>query len=596
MGRARSLGTPAVRSTNPETFNHILRRKIMKFKRNLLLLVFALFAIIVKGEQIVCQGVLGNSGEQGENLVLFDNKVTSGFGIVFDKSGSLWDRGGETLNRYALDGRLLASYKLPGANPDRNSDMISLLGDTLIICVGKQLYSLSVDAPAGTEIKPMNIPADKLSPSAKDGWAVASRGKDVFLVNAAGGKKPVVTLEKDPQGVFHGPDNSICIQKDWKLFKVVPGKENTVELIGSAPGERPDFIDGNWYGSAWHSTLRRMDKNLQPAPGVVLGGNSGSFIGHVAEQSEVVNGRGLAKIKGDLFAVSGLFGVIHLLEWKGDEKRFEPLRRIGSVQSCDALALDRRGRIWCTSGNWDWQDGPLTPQHFGVPVPEKVFAITMLDNDSLCGYGIMWGRPMIMFGNMEKEVRLGRLEGNTSLPKQAVAVAVTELKKRRVLLILEADGKVTAVHINPDGSYNSDAGQVKLITTSPVKKWTSLVSSGNDLLIGAGDGQVIEFARDGDNWKEKRRWNSFGSGNADKFGPEIFLALDAGKLWVSDTKRSRVVCFDQSSGKPLAEYGVKNTAGNEMAKLNSPGIIAARGSRAALYDSGNQRILKLEIK
>ncbi len=564
---------------------------------------FLLFALISStlsihsmAGTIVCDGVLGNSGEQGNSLVKYEGGTTSGIGVVCDRYGTLWDRGGTALNRYAVDGRLLASYRLPKVNADRNSDAIALSGDTLILRLGKSLYSLSIDAPAGTEVKDMKIDAEKMSLSSKDGWVIASKGPDVFLVNATGEKKPVVTLEKNPENLEFGSDGAVCVTQGWKVYKVIPGGANKLELVAGAPGERPICIDGNWYGSAWHSTLRKFDGKLQPAPGVVLGGNSGSFIGHVAEQSEVVNGRGLAKINDNLFAISGLFGVIHLLEWKGEDKRFEPVRRIGALRDCNAIGLDRDGHVWCVSGNWDWSDGPSTPQHWGVPAPEKVFGITTMDSGSLCGYGIMWGKPMVMFGKMDKEIRLGRIEQQTSLPKEAVAVAVSELNKKRVLLILDAKGKVSAANINADGSYNSDGGDVQLTTAEPVKAWTSLASPSNDMLVCAGDGFVIEFARDGSGWKEKRRWNSFGQDAADKFGPQIWLAEDSGRLWVSDSKRNRVLCFDQASGKLIASYGTADSAGTEISKLDAPEVIAASGNRATVYDSGNQRILKLEIQ
>ncbi|HCE46482.1 MAG TPA: hypothetical protein DET40_23300 [Lentisphaeria bacterium] len=580
------------------TFNDIACLATLQLKAYLFSAAIALCfsAISVNADVIICDGVLGNSGEQGASLVRFDGAGTSGMGIVCDRYGSLWDRGGAALNRYAVDGRLLASYKLPKTNADRNSDAVALAGDTLIIRMGGQLYSLPVDAPAGSEVQPMKIEATKMSFSSKDGWVLAAKGPEVFLVNAKGEKKPVATLKKNPDGVEFGPDGSICAILEWKVYKVVPEAADKVELIAGAPGERSQYLNGSWYGSAWHSTLRRFDKELKPSPGVVLGGNSGSFIGHVAEQSEIVNGRGLAQINPNLFAISGFGGVIHLLEWIGADKRFEPVRRIGALQSCGALALDREGRTWCVSGNWDWNDGPSTPQRWGVPVPEKVFGMAMMDSGSICGYGIMWGKPMVMFGKMDKEVRLGRIEAQTALPKEAVAVAVTEMNKKRVLLILEANGKLTAANINGDGSYNSDGAAVQLITATPVKEWTSLASSGKDMLIGAGDGYVIELARDGEGWKEKRRWNSFGQDNADKFGASIWLALDSGRLWVSDKMRNRVVCFDLSSGKQLATYGVADTAGSEITKMNSPAVIAADGKRAVLYDSGNQRILKLELQ
>src|SRR5438128_12694 len=64
-------------------------------------------------ETLRCFGVLGNSGEQGSTLVRFGEKPAAGMGVVFDRWGSLWDRAGEgVLNRYAPDGRLLASYRV----------------------------------------------------------------------------------------------------------------------------------------------------------------------------------------------------------------------------------------------------------------------------------------------------------------------------------------------------------------------------------------------------------------------------------------------------------------------------------------------------
>ena len=574
-------------------------------RQPLLLLCLFLVAIFagmtaagLRAEGIACDGILGNSGEQGTTLVRFPGTATSGMGIVCDRYGSLWDRGGTALNRYAADGRLLASYKLPNAQVDRNADTIALLGDMIILRLGGQLHALSIDAPAGADIQPLKIAADKLSFSSHDGWLAAAKGAEVFLVNAAGEKKPLATLKKDPQAVEIGPDGVVYVVLDWQLYRVVAGAADGIEQAGPQPGERPQFLDGYWYGSGWHSTERRFDKNLNPAPGVVLGGNSGAFIGHVDEQSEVVNGRGLARLRTDLFAVSGFGGIVHLLAWRPAEKRFEPIRRIGGLPACEAIGLDREGRVWCGSGQWDWADGPASPQRLGIPTPDKVFGLTTIDNGSLCGYGFQWGKPSLLFGTFEKEIRLRRVESQTALPKEAVAVAITEIDKRRSLVVLEPGGKAFAVEVNGDGGYKSDIGPVQLTTATPVKAWTSLAAPTKDALLAAGDGFVIEFVRDGQHWKEERRWNSSGTNGqngTDTFGPTIRLTSDAGHLWVADTARSRVLCFDQATRKLLGSFGTADSPGDDLTHVNTPTTLAARGDRAVVYDSGNQRLVKLRL-
>ena len=563
-------------------------------------LTCGLAAMPLRAEVIQCVGGLGNSGEQGTALVRFNgNKPALGLGVVVDRYGAYWDRAGAgVLNRYAVDGRLLASYRIPSERPNNNSDAIAAVGDKLMLCLDGGLHTLAIDAPAGSASTPLKIDADQMSLSSHDGWVLAAKGQEVFQVNLAGEKKPVVTLlaETRINGLEMGPGGEVYIISEGKAYRPAADAPKGLALLGPIPGERTQFLDGFIYGINGHSTLRRFDTDWQPAPGVVLGGNSGSFIGPVDEQAEVVTPRGMAKAGPDLFAVSGRSGILHLLEWVAKDKRFEPFRRIGSIPNCLALALDREGRTWYLSGNWNWNDGPATPLHFGVPEPE-IFALAMQNSDSVVGVGLLWGKPSVMFGKLGKEVRISRIDAPTILPKEGVAaVAVSEQNKRPVLLVLQKKGGVTAVNIADTGEYRGDIGPVQFLTATPVAEWTALAATGRDTLVAAGDGFVIELARDGENWKETRRWNSWGADAAQKFGGPIWLSADAGKLWVSDSARQRVVCFDLASGHELAAFGARDTAGDDLAKLNAPRVIAARGQRAVVCDSGNQRLIKLELK
>ena len=76
--------------------------------------ILALLTLCLAGTAPAAQlrvvGVLGNSGESGEILVTFLGDKASGIGPVLDNSDTIWERAGaRQLNRYALDGRLLAS-------------------------------------------------------------------------------------------------------------------------------------------------------------------------------------------------------------------------------------------------------------------------------------------------------------------------------------------------------------------------------------------------------------------------------------------------------------------------------------------------------
>ena len=80
-----------------------------------------------------------------------------------------------------------------------------------------------------------------------------------------------------------------------------------------------------------------------------------------------------------------------------------------------------------------------------------------------------------------------------------------------------------------------------------------------------------------------------------RFGGPIWLAADAGRLWVSDAARHRVICFDLASGRELASFGRPDAAGDDLGGLHAPSTIAARGPRAVVFDGGNQRLIKLRI-
>ncbi|NQT85734.1 hypothetical protein HQ560_03160 [bacterium] len=535
--------------------------------------------------QIVCDGILGNSGEHGAALVRFgDASKARGMGVAVDKFGSLWDRGGAgVLNRYAPDGRLLAQYRIPKSTG--GNDQLTLVGDTLVLLLGNQLYTLPIGAAPGAEAAKLGVEAQTISFGARAGRiAAARRNGDILLVDPVKGDAQKVASLEGVRMVELAPD--LLASTGRRVHKIVDGKALDGWAKG-APGERMQALDGHVFGHGWHGTVRRFTADLEPAPGVVLGGASGSFIGHLDQNTELFNGRGMAEVSKNLYALSGLGGILHLAVWDGEKQQMTIIRRIGCIPACRGIGLDRQGNVWWYAGSWKWDDRPDTPLRFGVNPVEFPWAgqPVMLDNDRIVVPCHLWGKPMFYYGPLTIELKGWRVD-KSNLKKDRVGSAVYRAGGKLVLLVIGPAGDGQAFAIGSDGAYREDLGDVQLKTLTPVRAWTSLAMKSADTLLAAGDGHVIEMARDGANWKEARRWRA-------DFGSAIHISADSGRLWVSDRDGHRVVTFDLATGKPIASFGAE---GADLKSLKRPTAIAARGDRAVVYDSGNQRLVKLVIK
>jgi hypothetical protein len=219
----------------------------------------------------------------------------------------------------------------------------------------------------------------------------------------------------------------------------------------------------------------------------------------------------------------------------------------------------------------------------------------MLDNDVMVAPARLWGKPTLYAGKLTGEIKTFRYDKGFELQKTPRGTALYKKDSKWVLLSISAKGAAQAFYITPNGEWRANLGNVKLQTASPVREWTTLGMKGSDTLLAGADGHVIEFARDGVNWKETRRWNSWGKNATAKFGASIWICADAGGLWVSDAERHRVLAFDLATGKPIAAFGAVDKPGSSLTELTDPQTIAARGQRAVVHDSRNQRLVKLTL-
>lgn len=554
------------------------------------------FAATLAADSLRFAGVLGNSGEQGATLVKFGEKTAPGIGVLHDKQGALWDRGGAgVLNRYAPDGRLLATYPIPPDAARTERDKIVAVGDVIFLKLGNKLYSLPANAPAGTPPAVFPLEANRISFNAHDGWVAATLDTAVFLFNAAGEKRAVTTLAGKPDDIDIGPDGGVYVSGAGKVTRVDAGATTAAEK-GPWPsiGERLQWLDGHWYGNAWHGTIRRFTPEFTLDPGVVLGGASGSFIGYVEGNTDIENAQGLAHAGGELFAVSGIEGCLHLLSWSEADKRFTILRRIGAIPAAGPLAIDSKGRVWFDGGVWGETDGPDAPRRQCVPPGDDglAFGASMLPNDVLVAPAYRWGKPTVYAGNFDGPARL--FGGVDDLPKTAVTSTIVTVAKRAVLVVLDATGKGKVYNVGTDGRPSGAASDVVLNAKAPLKGVTSLASVAPEKLTAAAGGELVEFSWAGGAWTETARWNRWSDALASQFGARVHVAASAGRLWVSDTERHRVLGFDAATRRLLGVFGTVNAPGSTLETLNAPSTIAANGNRVVVYDSGNQRLVRLD--
>jgi len=579
-----------------------MNKKTIQTSRFAFLLLASAFAARIACAQstLVCDGVLGNSGEQGKTLVRFAPQTVSGMGVAYDRFGSLWSRAGAgKLNRYAIDGRLLAQYSIPNNNGSRDWEVLTLTRDRVVLLLGDQLYALPLDAPNGSEVVPLKVQASRMAFGTVGNQIAAWNNGELFLLDVVTGQiQQAGSISGDFQWMEMGPDGAIYPVVNRQTHKFVGGVEVKKDWPKGSPGERPQLLDNAWWGHNWHGTVKRFNAAMEPDPGVVVGGASGSFIGHLDQNSEIENGRGLAKISDTVYAVSGMGGVVNLLVWQPELRQFSIARRIGAIPFCRGLGLDKKGNVWWFAGSWQWNDAPTAPLRFGVNAPEGagIGQAVMLPNDRMIAPGYLWGQPGFYVGALTGEISAGRTDKST-LSRDALASAVyRNAQNELVLLTITAQGVGQTNKIGDDGSFLSDGALVVLQTATPVKEWTTLAMKDESTLLGAGDGFIIEFTRDGDNWKESRRWNSWGNGVDAKFGAQIYITADAGRLWVSDRDRQRVLGFDLKTNTPVTSFGTPDRKADDLTGFDAPTIIAARDNRVVVYDSGNQRLIKLRLK
>jgi len=511
-------------------------------------------------------GTLGNSDD---SQPIFAGKLAAGIGPVLDDEGTLWERGGSTrLNRYSLDGRLLASFEIPEGD-ERGNDQLTRVGDLLVLKLKKALYTLPISAAPGTKPTRLAGEVEVLASSSIGGRIIGMEKDAIFSLDPATGERtgmmqPGVRIQ------------ALHVEADGTLFgfgegKVFAWQGSTLKdgFPKGFQGERPQKVGRHWYSHSWHGTINRFNEAYEPDPGVVLGGASGSFIGYLPMSNDLVNGRGMAKLRDGLFAVSGMGGVVQVVQWNDKENRFDVVRRIGGLVGLKGLALDANGNIWTSRGSWRWQDEPQTPLTLGDLEPQICAQPVMLGGKTLCVLKKHYSYVQLIRGPVIDENGLSHQEtpGVKDFTVPADISGATWLD--RTIIVTSRNGAAFEIPVNESGQQS---GPPKSITLPGLKACTSLAWFENQLLAADADAIVV-FER---GWKEVKRLTQHGGA--------VYIHSDGKKLAVSDPKAGTVSVYDSMNVPPVSYAG-----------LVSPAHVAIEGSRAIVHEMGKQQLVKLEL-
>lgn len=541
-------------------------------------------------------GVLGNSGEQGSSLVRFAPTSARGLGMVYDSYGTIWDRaGGGRLNRYALDGRLLGSY--PIAAGDSRFDRETLANRNLILLLSGKMYRLAIDAPPGTPPVGLGMAADQISFANSKGEVALLQGNTVKVLDTNSWTLNSVIPNLNIGSIYDlaiQDDESILFQNGPQLRLFVKGIEVTPGWPKTWQSPRVQHVGKFWYGFDYHGTIRRFDAQFQPAPGVVLGGLAGTYIGHVDTNEELYLGNGMAMLGDNTAAVSGRYGIESLLEWSEDKQQYRIARRIGAVTDCYGLAINDAGSVWFNAGRWNWDDPPTAPILDYMGSGGTLGQTVALDDGSFLA--VFRHDNTVVIAHSQFDWRTQWANGIQLSPAMLnAATAYTQKDGTRVLVLADAGGHTSAFPLDAHNLPQKSGVPVVLRFASPVAHLTTLAMENQSLMLAGVDGAICELELQGNTWQEVRRWNSWGTGDTEHFGSLVYITTDGNQLWVSDTTRNRVLCFDLPTRKLLGSAGQTDHPGADLEQFTHPAAIAARRGRAVVFDSDNQRLVKLQF-
>lgn len=599
-------------------------------------------------------GILGNSGGVGRWLVRvgdlpFDQCAT---GVAADDEFTLWLSGGDAINRIGLDGRLVERFPLEPKGSFVNSRTFAVSGSTLYF-IGQlpdgqtTLFSLPMKGSEGRAARPLalRLPNRKrdympycLAPQPFQGQLVISCEPQEFADERIGvyfinpntdppfirlafsipGSSPYGIAVDEGQGIFYiggyfgwfvGGETHpnvhaiMAVRVDGVPLEGFPVACPKTPAIPTQFRGMISLAGGALWDTAWYGFLARLDLGGRGAPGRVV-----EWHHEIGYPTQVI----CLGEKGDrqlLAITTAMPDALYLAHWDKGAQQLIIVRRIGCLPVIASLGLSEDG--WVTVGTmrtqlwWRWEDAAdapprkaelhiaTTPGFFNDNRFFSFAAQYRLDDLKKCSPvpAVFTSRV----GDRNEAQRLG--EPVPIRRPTGLTVQIEPGESEATLYVSDTEAKQiwkTRLWL-PDMRPDPKGWQPIRIEGEPLLAPTDLVALADGRLLLADEGRILLLMPKGNALQVVQRFDRWGEGAGERFGKQLRIAVDGPWLLVSDTQRHRIIWLDWTEWKVLAMFGRTDEAGDDPWHLNEPTLVAIRGTKAIVADSGNQRLLRLRL-
>jgi len=504
--------------------------------------------------------------------------------------------------------------------------------DTTVICpvpvgnellIGRQLpengktgagvFSLN---PATKEFRPFTIfpgqPATPGVPSVCVKSIAFDPTRKAVYVGGYFGKRTIARL--------HSPNVHEFIQFDLQGRE--QWRRDTLYLATSVdPRGWLCFAGGAAWVTAWHGHIARMDRNLDAAPGIVASWNFelntprqviGLRDGGARGLFPPVSGTVASAYDPLVIGTSRPFA--YFARWNRAESRLELVQRIGSLPSVASVNISPDG--WVSVGMepsdhswWRWDDGPGAPPGFanlGVGRSTGAFdsrrrlcSLTSSNKGTEWSVGTftaavgvrsadVYPVDLVPFRAGGFGVRQGTRVLGSGVNARELKVATAYASNRDDKAIWRCPMNVNTWKVEAKDQWAkmptaddvalADPGELAMLEGSVI----AVADTGGIVFLREAE-EKLEFIARLDTW---------GDAPDQSFGKEIRIAADGPDLVVADTERHRILWFDAESRKLNGQLGETDTPGDALGLFNRPTCLGLCGERLAVFDSGNQRVVK----